>query len=91
MDLSGLRFTGDDVRAFFESGPDHWWWYDPDDSPDAGALLTTNQPDQPTASSLYLMSWSETWFAQWGEDWDAAAEYLAELLLIDTDTTGLYG
>ncbi|QKY80029.1 hypothetical protein SEA_DOGGS_28 [Gordonia phage Doggs] len=61
-----------DVADFFDSGPDHFWWHD--DATDS--FLVTDTYEAPRPNALYLMPWSQSWFAQWAGDWEAAADQL---------------
>ena len=73
-----MTITADDVATFHDAGADHWWWL----TPDGGLIIAdrTWTEHTPVTGAIYLMPWDPAWFAQWGTDWQSAADQLNEIL-----------
>ncbi|SDU64380.1 hypothetical protein [Gordonia westfalica] len=64
------------VADFHAAGEGTYWWHDSA----TDAYLVTDTFDPPTTDSVYLMPWDGPWFAQWGENWAAAADQLNSVI-----------
>ncbi|QDF17125.1 hypothetical protein JZX82_gp30 [Gordonia phage William] len=64
------------LAHFYAAGEGTYWWHDA--ATDAYLITDTFEP--PTDDALYLMPWDGPWFAQWDENWTAAAAQLNSVI-----------
>ncbi|UXE03268.1 hypothetical protein SEA_SUMMITACADEMY_26 [Gordonia phage SummitAcademy] len=66
-------FTAQDIVDFYSAGSGHWFLTEDGD-------LVIHDTRDGHGDELFLMSWDQLWFEQWGGEWSAAAQQLNETL-----------
>ena len=71
--------TAEQIAALVATGLPFWWMRG-----DEFVATAQDQPEQD--GDLYLLIATPQWVAQWGDDWQAASDYLTPLLASRLET-----